>query len=73
MDELAVTGNYKLVERSDGSIIYSKVEEGKHISLSVRKNPTRKSLRRYELVKTTDILEVGKDSVTNHNSVERRN
>lgn len=63
MEELAVTGNYQLVERSDGSIIYSKDEDGKHISLSARKNTTRKSLRRWELVKTTDILEVGKDSI----------
>lgn len=63
MDELAVTGNYKLVERSDG-ITYSKIEDGKCISLFIRKNPTRKSLRRYEVIKKTDILEVGKDSIS---------
>lgn len=67
MDELGVTGDYKLVERTDGSVTYSKIEDGKHISLFIRKNPTRKSLRIWELIKKTDILEVGKDTITNHN------
>ena len=63
MDELAVTGDYKLVERIDGSVSYNKVEGGKRISLFIHKNPKRKSLRIYEVIKKTDILEVGKDSI----------